>query len=306
MNVLSLFDGISCGKLALERAGVKNFKYYASEIDKNAIKCSEANHPNEIIRLGDVIKVSYKDGVLFYGDGEQLSVGKIDLLIGGSPCTSFSALGDRNGLDGKSKLFLEYLRILKEIQPENPDVIFLLENVRMKKEYKDNLDNYLNTVGVPICSSLLSIQIRKRFYWSNKTFSIPADLKLNFQDVKDTSNTLDARMLKLQNKTHNKMWSNGKGNNTIAGGCPNVSDKSKVYCLTTKQDRNPNSGLIEYKDGCRFLSQRELEIAQTVPIGYTSCLSYNQACAVLGNGWTVEVISHILKDILKQNTPKRL
>jgi len=303
MNVLSLFDGISCGKLALERAGVKNFKYYASEIDKNAIKCSEANHPNEIIRLGDVTKVRYKDGTLFFNDSDQINVGTIDLLIGGSPCQSFSTLSDQSGLEGKSKLFLEYLRILKEVQSENPDVIFLLENVRMKKEYKDNLDSYLNTVGVPICSSLLSIQIRKRFYWSNKTFSIPADLKLNFQDVKDTSNTLDARMLKLQNKTHNKMWSNGKGNNTIAGGCSNVSDKSKVYCLTTKQNGNPNSGLIAYKDGCRFLSQRELEIAQTVPVGYTSCLSYNQACAVLGNGWTVDIISHILKDILKQNTP---
>lgn len=299
MNVLSLFDGISCGKLALERAGIKNFTYYASEIDKNAIKCSEANHPGQIIRLGDVTKVRYKDGILYFNDTDQINIGIIDLLIGGSPCQSFSALSDQSGLDGKSKLFLEYLRILNEIKAENPNLIFLLENVRMKKEYKDNLDNYLGTTGIPICSSLLSIQIRKRFYWSNRSFTIPTDLNLNFQNFKDTSQNLDKQMLKLQNKTHNKMWSNGNGNNTIAGGCANITNKNKVYCLTTKQDRNPNSGLIAYKGGCRFLSQKELEIAQTVPIGYTSVLSYNQACAVLGNGWTVDVITHIFKDILQ-------
>lgn len=298
LKVLSLFDGISCGKLALERAGIKNFTYYASEIDKNAIKCSEANHPNEIIRLGDVTKVRYKNGILYFNDSDQINVGTIDLLIGGSPCQSFSALSDQSGLDGKSKLFLEYLRILNEIKAENPNLIFLLENVRMKKEYKDNLDSYLGTIGMPICSSLLSIQIRKRFYWSNKSFTTPEDLNLNFQDFKDTSTDLDRHMLKLQNKTHNKMWSDGKGNNTIAGGCPNITDKNKVYCLTTKQDRNPNSGLIAYKDGCRFLSQKEMEIAQTVPEGYTSMLSYNQACAVLGNGWTVDVIAHIFGEIL--------
>lgn len=298
MNVLSLFDGISCGKVALDKLGITGYKYMASEVDKNAIKCSEQNHPGQIVRLGDVHKVHYKDGVLYYGEGESLNVGKIDLLIGGSPCQSFSTLSDQSGLDGKSKLFLEYLRILKEIQSENPNLVFLLENVRMKKEYKSNLDEYLNTTGVLICSSLVSFQTRKRYYWSNKHFTTPDDTHCSFQDVKDTSNNLDHLMLNLQNKTHNKMWANGCGDNSIKGGCANVTDKGKVYCLTTKQNRNPNSGLVAYKGGCRFLSQQELEAAQTLPVGYTDCLSYNQACAVLGNGWTVNVISHILQQIL--------
>ena len=89
------------------------------------------------------------------------------------------------------------------------------------------------------------------------------------------------------------MWSGGEGGNSI-GSCANVTYSDKVYCLTTKQDRCPNSGLVEYEDFCRFLTQTELEQAQTVPVGYTSCLSYNKACAVLGNGWTVDVIAHIL------------
>ena len=150
MKVLSLFDGISCGKVALERAGFKDFTYYASEIDKDAIKISEHNH-NDIIRIGDVCKVSYKDGVLHTEMGDFV-VGKLDLLIGGSPCQSLSQAaaysGNQTGLDGKSKLFFEYLRILGEIKESNPNLKFLLENVKMKKDSKIELDDYLGVVGV--------------------------------------------------------------------------------------------------------------------------------------------------------------
>lgn len=307
LKVLSLFDGISCGKVALDRLGLKineDFVYYASEIDRHAIKCSIDNHP-EIIRLGDVTKISFKDGIISYEDLDSkeqktIDVGTIDLLIGGSPCQSFSVLSDQSGLDGKSKLFYDYLRILNEIKEHNSNVIFLLENVRMKKESKSNLDTYLQTTGINICSSLVSYQKRSRIYWSNKPFTIPEDRNISFQSFKDNSQELDHLKLKPNLKTYIKMWSNGEGNNSIAGGCANVTNSNKIYCLTMRQDRNPNSGLVAYKDFCRYLTQEELEQAQTLPKGYTSSLSYKQACAVLGNGWTVDVINHIMSNILSE------
>ena len=292
MNVLSLFDGISCGKLALERAGFTNFTYYASEIDKNAIKCSQDNH-SDIIRLGDVTKVSYSNGVLHSENGD-FKVGKIDLLIGGSPCQSFSAMaawsGNNNDLDGKSKLFYEYLRILKDIQSENPSVKFLLENVRMRKDSKQQLDKYLGTMGVEFNSSLVSYQVRTRFYWTNWFWQLPNDRHISFQDYKESDG--DFKLLNAELKTYRKMWSGGQGKNN-QDGCANVTNARKVYCLQTKQSRCPNSGLVAHGDFCRYLTQNELEQAQTLPKGYTKSLTYNQACAVIGNGWTVDAVAHI-------------
>ena len=289
-TILSLFDGMSCGQIALNRIGIKNYKYYASEIKNHAIKCTQHNYPNTI-QNGDVTKVRYKDGVLYTENGD-FKVGKIDLLLGGSPCQDFSILkANGEGLEGeKSKLFYEYLRILKEVNPK----FFLLENVKMKNESKKQLDRYLETEGKLINSNLVSYQNRPRFYWSNINFDIPKDKNINFQDYKETEN-LDKYML---NKTPSRirMWSNGigrKGN----GSCANVTDSEKVYCITRKQDRCPNSGLIAYKDFCRYLTRKELEQGQTVPVGYTNCVSYNQAQDLLGDGWTVDVIAHILKNV---------
>jgi DNA (cytosine-5)-methyltransferase 3A len=124
MNVLSLFDGMSCGQIALNRANIPYDKYYAAEIDKNAINVTQHNYP-ETIQLGDVTQIN----------GDDLP--KIDLLIGGSPCQSFSNAGLRNGFDGKSKLFWEYVRVLKETKPK----YFLLENVKMKQEWQDIISN---------------------------------------------------------------------------------------------------------------------------------------------------------------------
>ena len=134
MNVLSLFDGISCGMVALERAGIKVDNYFASEIDKHAIKVSQHNYPN-IVQIGDVTKVSYKDGVLYNKSGKVFQ-GKIDLVIGGSPCRGFSMAGKQLAFDDpRSQLYFEYERIVKEVQVENPTVKFLLENVRMKQAH---------------------------------------------------------------------------------------------------------------------------------------------------------------------------
>lgn len=300
-NFLSVFDGMSVGIASLISLGLRpniDFQYYSSEIDKNAIKCSESNHENLMTRLGDVTKLSFKEGKLHSENG-LFEVGKIDYLIGGSPCQQFSALGNQTGLEGKSsKLFYEYLRLLEEIRTENPDVIFLLENVRMRKDYKKNLDEYLGTIGVNICSSLVSYQKRQRIYWSNKPFEEPVDRGVSFQDFKDTSDNQKNYLMPV-NKSTTSMWNNGQGRNNVAFGCANVTNSDKVYCLTMKQYRTPNSGLVAYQDWFRLLTREELEQAQTLPIGYTRVLSYNQAQAVLGNGWTMEVIKHIFSFILK-------
>lgn len=292
MKVLSLFDGISCGKVALERAGFKKFRYYASEIDKSAIKVSLDNH-KDIVRLGDVTKLEYKDGFLISENGKRY-VGKIDLLIGGSPCQSFSQAAvmteNQTGLNGKSKLFYEYLRILKEVREFNPDVKFLLENVKMKKESKDQLDQYLGVTGKYFNSDLVSFQKRPRFYWTNWDWDLPEDKNINFQDFKESGDLSKYKVNKTPSRE--KMWANGVGKGGI-DSCFNITNSNKVYCLTMKQDRAPNSGLIEYENFCRYLTQSELEQAQTLPVGYTKSVSYNQAQAVLGNGWTVDAIAHI-------------
>lgn len=300
MKVLSLFDGMSCGRIALDRIGVTPESYFASEIDKNAVKVSKANW-GDITHIGDVTKVSYSDGTLYTENGNY-SVGRIDLLIGGSPCQDFSsakAFGTHGqtpeGLEGtKSGLFYHYLRILKEIQAENSNLVWLLENVKMKKQSKEQLDKYLDVEGVYINSSALSFQKRARYYWTNLPFDQPKDLGISFQDNKCMDGLVKYKLNRTPSRE--RMWSDGKGGNS-SSSCANVTYADKVYCLTTKQDRCPNSGLVEYEDFCRYLTQTELEKAQTVPVGYTSCLSYGQASAVLGNGWTVDVIVHILSGL---------
>lgn len=236
MNVLSLFDGISCGQLALQRAGIKVDKYYASEIKEIAIKVTQANFPNTI-QLGDVRKI----------DLDKLQ--DIDLLIGGSPCQDLSIAnvinkGNQEGLEGKkSSLFYEYVRILKQIKPK----YFLLENVaNMKEKDKKIITAILGVEPIKINSNLVSYQNRNRYYWTN---------------------------------------------------IPNVTNSSKINCITCRQDRWKNAGLIEFEDFCRFLTTRELEQGQTLPIGYTKGLTKTQAANVIGDGWTVDVIAHIFENL---------
>ena len=293
MNVLSLFDGISCGQVALERAGIKVDNYFASEIKKHAIGVTQKHFPNTI-QIGDVTKVKYKDGILYTENG-VFKVGKINLLIGGSPCQNFSVaracMYEIDGLKGdKSKLFYEYLRILKEVNPD----YFLLENVKMKKESYEELNSYLGVKGISINSELVSFQKRPRIYWSNiPNITIPEDKHINFQDYKDTDHDYCNQFKVKRTPSREKMWNNGQGRNSTLKSCANVTNSNKVYCLTRKQDRCPNSGLIEFDDFCRYLTRREIELAQTLPIGYTDGLSYNQMQDVCGDGWTVDIIAHI-------------
>lgn len=201
MNVLSLFDGISCGYLALKRAGVHIDKYYASEIEPHAIKVATTNNP-DIIELGDVTKVRYKDGVL-YTENAEYEVGTIDLVCGGSPCTNFSSIGYANGMvsgdteilsleqyldlkssgvvfDGQSYLFWEFCRILNEVNPK----YYLLENVVMAKKWESIISGAMGVQPIRIDSALLSAQHRPRLYWTNiKGIQIPEDKNITLDDI---------------------------------------------------------------------------------------------------------------------------
>lgn len=317
MIVLSLFDGISCGQIAFERLGitfdgVKN-KYIASEIKKIAIETTQLHYPNTI-QVGDVCKLHYDNATnaLYkncncidnkYYLGEKVCDGKPDIIIGGSPCQNFSIsrvmMGlDRDGLAGdKSRLFYEYLRLLREIQPK----YFLLENVRMKEDQKTELDNFLGVAGILIDSRLVSFQTRARYYWTNiPNVAPPTDMGISFQDYVDKDETRCKEASPNKTPSRIRMWNNGVNSNNI-GVCKNVAKSDKVSALTRKQDRCPNSGMMPYKDWCRYLTRREQEQAQTLPIGYCDHLSYNQTCDVVGDGWTVDVIKHILSFIPKED-----
>lgn len=227
--------------------------------------------------------------------------GKPDIIIGGSPCQNFSLLRVtggliRDGLKGdKSKLFYEYLRLLKEIQPQ----YFLLENVKMKISDKETIDNYLNTTGILIDSKLLSFQSRPRYYWTNiPNVTLPKDKGVSFQNYKDNDALRCNEASPNRTPSRIRMWADGNGGSYKT--CKNITNKDKVGCLSRKQDRAPNSGMIAYGDWCRYLTRREQELAQTLPIGYCDHLSYNQTCDVIGDGWTVDVIKHILSFIPKE------
>ena len=167
-NVLSLFDGMSCGQIALQRAGIKVENYFASEIDKYAIQVAKHNYPNTK-HIGSVVDVKGSD------------LPQIDLLIGGSPCQGFSFAGKQlNFDDPRSKLFFEFVRLKNECNP----TYFLLENVKMKKEYEDIITEYLGVKPIAINSELFSAQDRKRIYWTNINFkALPTENKLTVEDI---------------------------------------------------------------------------------------------------------------------------
>ena len=162
MNVLSLFDGVSCGQIALNNAGIKYDKYFASEIDKHAIQVTQHNFP-ETIQVGNIIGL------------DTSTLPKIDLVFGGSPCQSFSRSGDGSGFDGKSGLFWEFIRILNEVKPK----YFLLENVEMKKEWEKIITDAVGVEPVMIDSKFFSAQKRQRLYWTN----IPFDKNIEDKNI---------------------------------------------------------------------------------------------------------------------------
>ena len=267
MNVLSLFDGLSSGRIALERAGIPITKYYASEIDKYAIQVSQKNYP-DIVQLGDIN--SFNDG---YWD-LTTALPEVDLIIGGSPCQGFSFAGKQLAFDDpRSKLFFKFIEILNYYKPK----YFLLENVRMKKEHQDVITKYLGVEPICINSSLVSAQHRVRYYWTNiPNITQPEDKGILLKDIiehgvcdRDKSFCIDANY-----------W---KGGNL------------KAYFEKHRRQLVFNTNSIV--DGFRKLTPVECERLQTLPDNYTAGVSNMQRYKMLGNGWTIDIISWILSSI---------
>lgn len=314
LKVVSLFDGISCGRVALERAGFEVDKYIAYEIDKPAMFISNKNYP-DIIQKGSVTDADFSE---YNG---------YDLLIGGSPCQGFSFAGKQlNFEDNRSKLFFDFVRALNIIKPK----YFLLENVKMKKEFQDIISEYLGVQPIEINSSLVSAQNRKRLYWTNIPYiTIPNDKQIMLKDIiHEYNDNIDVceykisidntiKILDLETKTgkiefindkvyniHNKIITINTPSDLYLFGCltpdriikrqmgQRFNNGEKYYTLTT-QDRHGilTNGYI------RKLSPIECERLQTLPDNYTEGISKTQRYKSLGNGWTVDVISHIMKNI---------
>ena len=284
MTVISLFDGMSCGRIALERARIDVEAYYASELDKYAIKVTQANWP-ETVQLGDVTK--WREW--------NIDWASIDLLIGGSPCQGFSFAGKQLAFnDPRSALFFVYVDILNYIREVNPDIKFMLENVRMKKEYLDVISEYVGIEPVFIDSALVSAQNRRRFYWSNWDFDPPTDRNITWGDIKerdapkchyysDQGLAWIDRHSKRTGKTL-RVWGPG----------------DKCQMLEASMFKNySGQRFFGIKDvqGMRYISLLECERAQTVPDGYTNHVSNTQRYKMLGNGWTVDIIAYILGKI---------
>ena len=382
MNVLSLFDGMSCGRIALEKAGILIDKYYACEIDKYAVKVSKANYP-DTFQLGDVKDLTWNDSALH----AHLRP-KIDLLIGGSPCQGFSFAGKHLDFDDpRSKLFFEFVRLMDETKPK----WFLLENVRMKQESQDIISRYLGVQPVMINSSLVSAQNRKRLYWTNIPFTMPEDRGIMLKDIiedglvdrdkalcvtstykngprpkdyfekskrqivfnfvdRDKAHCLDAiyfkggnlsalknyfeksrRQLVFSNegmchvgdadlKGHDliKRVYHPEGKSPTLNACTGGNREPKVLIVQRPRGKNKfgyralngktptlssnsweqNNFLVNPETlKWRKLTPLECERLQTVPEGYTAHVSNTQRYKMLGNGWTVDVVAHIFKNL---------
>lgn len=309
MNVLSLFDGMSCGQIALKELGAKVDKYYASEIDKFAIEQTQHNFPNTI-QLGSVTDVKAKN------------LEKIDLLIGGSPCQGFSFAGKQlNFDDPRSALFFEFVRLWKEVKKINPDAKFLLENVNMRKEHLRVISEYLGVFPVRINSNLVSAQNRDRWYWTNiltkdvgffdelySDIPQPEDkgilLKDILQDEREVDNKyfLSDKLLKGLSShadKRNQEWTfngaNGKGKAITVSHLKQNLDSNYVCVAMRGRGDNNNQQLEPKTDGFRLrrLTPIECSRLQTIPEWYEWVVSDTQIYTMLGNGWTVDVIKHI-------------
>jgi len=318
LNILSCFDGMACGLVALKRAGIKVDNYFASEVDKYAIKIAMKNHP-EIQQLGDIN--NYESWVL----------PKIDLIIGGSPCQGFSFAGKQlNFDDPRSELFFKFVEILWKYEPK----YFLMENVKMKKEYQDAISELLELEPVLINSALVSAQNRKRLYWCNFNIEPPDDKGILLKDIidngfvdrdksltmcatyrfnpslkeyteqkrkqivfTDKSQTIPATIYKENAKSMIKRNKKGllvkSGARRGRGDEIRKDDKSNALLSDGHQSR----WLAHNGELFRKLAPIECERLQTLPDNYTEGVSNTQRYKMIGNGWTVDVISHILKNI---------
>ena len=312
MNILSLFDGMSCGRIAAERAGLKVDKYYASEVDKHAIKVSKVNWP-DIIHLGDVTRWREWD----------IDWHSIDLLIGGSPCQGFSFAGKQLAFDDpRSALFFVYVDILDHIRSVNPDVKFLLENVKMKKEHLAVISEMLGVEPVFINSNLVSAQNRQRYYWCNWKVEQPDDkgiqlyqiLENNPENVTEMSEAFIKRQAgrkclrtdltgKAASLSAMEYVKNGRQGDYVViiqtqrGNNPGGvrAENGKTPALTSNYWQHNNH--LQINNRFRKLTPIECERLQTLPDNYTEGVSNTQRYRMIGNGWTVDVVAHIFRQM---------
>ncbi len=347
MNVLSLFDGIACGFVALKKRGIKVDNYYASEVDKWAIQVAKKNHP-KIIHLGDI--KGYK----------SWNLPKIDLVIGGSPCQGFSLAGKQlNFDDPRSELFFIYVEILWMIQNKNPDVKFLLENVKMKKGYQDAITALLQVEPILINSDLVSAQNRQRLYWCNWEVKRPKDKGILLKDIVFPDCLFNSvfqfphgcsvggiRQFKksptLSKQFHNNYFpvclhqnfSKNIGihtkkscalravasanyqtlllskkainymNKEVAGGRTHWDFKHHPDCKNDKPAAIVSNffkgvpyNVLRQNGIIRKFDPIECERLQTLPDNYTKGVSNTQRYKIIGNGWTIDAIDHLLSTI---------
>jgi DNA-cytosine methyltransferase len=293
VNVLSLFDGMSCGQIALNNLGIQIDNYFASEIDKNVIELTKKNFPNTN-HIGDVLNIKGSD------------LPKIDLLIGGSPCQGFSFAGKQlNFEDPRSKLFFEFVRLLEETKPK----YFLLENVKMKKDFQDVISKYLGVEPVMINSAKFTAHDRKRLYWTNIPLSEIEDKKIYLKDILDkkTDESLYLRddIAERYEPTENYKEVNEK---SCVIGKLSKYQGDRVFDVNCKASSLSASGGNNGGGGCniifdpktnklRKLSVSECSRLQGVPEGYMDGFKPTAMYKALGNGWTVDVIQYIFKNI---------
>lgn len=330
-NVLSLCDGISGGQISINLEGFKINNYYSSEIDKHAINVTQYNFPNTI-QIGNIINV------------KGINLPKIDIILSGTPCSSFSNAGKREGFNGESGLFWEFVRILEETKPK----YFLFENVKMKKEWENVISEALGVPPIEINSSRFSAQDRKRMYWTN----IPNVVQPNFEnnlcvedileDEVDMKYIIEPKrsVIICDNEVSRKkiafigtdsqssrIYSIHNKSVSICSGSGGLGAKTGLYalpCLTPdrlekrqngRRFKPPNSKFFtltaQDKHGVltnnfiRKLTPTECEKLQTLPIDYTKiCSSDNQRYKMIGNGWTIDVIRYILSFIKKEDDIK--
>lgn len=281
INVLSLFDGISIAQLALKQLNIPIENYYSSEIDKKAIKVTQYHFPNTI-QIGDIKQV----------DGKSLP--QIDLVVVGSPCQDLSSLRkDRKGLDGdKSSLFFHALRLLEEVNP----AYFIFENVgSMSWTDRSRMDELLGVEGVSINSNLVSAQNRYRIYWTNIPIIIPEDRGELLEGVivggyvdREKSNCVLTKNVSNTRKGLTRYLTKSIGQ---------VVFQDKSFALKTKKEKLEHIESIsdnQIKSLFRLFDVQELESLQTLPVGYTNQLKKTSAAHAIGNGFTKEVIKHIL------------
>lgn len=302
---------MSCGHIALDKAGVKVNKYFASEIKEVAIKVTKENYP-DTIHIGDVNKITYKDGVLHteVGDFET----DIDIVMFGSPCQTFSVAcktDKRIGLEDneKSGLFKQCYRILKEINPK----YFFMENVAsMKNDDRDFITELMGVEPYKIDAKLVSPELRKRYYWTN--IKNIGDINTNdillkdiltdgYTDRDKARNLLvsDRRPLTTPVKMFHRYYSTGFTTLIFK------NEKHYKDCINEYERLSGGKRKIAAKDlddydghvfdGVRYMNQNELEQCQCVPSGYTKCLTRNEAADVLGDGWNIDVITYFFKGL---------